>query len=134
MLQSAGVAMHHHMANMRVARALKHAVPPAADQWFQPGDEVLIRREKVMNDRIGEYLDPSRVLGMDARKKMVYVQDVEIGNAPPFTTTQVKRYFPLEDIAHYFIYEISRGLRYFGSGEDEDSDVHLTEIIGSSDQ
>ncbi len=65
-----------------------------------PGDEVLIWREKVPNNHIGEWLGPFRVLSMEARKKLVYVQDAELGNARPFSTAQVKRYFPPEDIAH----------------------------------
>ncbi len=53
-LQSARAEMQRHMANARVTRALKHAVPSAADQSFQPHDMVLVWRDNTVTNRIGE--------------------------------------------------------------------------------
>eukprot|EP00171_Calliarthron_tuberculosum_P005792 IDg5792t1 len=41
MLHTARIEMQKHMAKSRIARALKHSVPPAADNHYQPGDQVL---------------------------------------------------------------------------------------------
>ncbi len=52
----ARMEMQKHMAKMRVARALKHAVPGASDRLYQPGDQVLVWRERQVNNRIGEWI------------------------------------------------------------------------------
>lgn len=41
MLSTAGREVTEHMAKLSVERALHHAVPPAADRPFSPGDAVL---------------------------------------------------------------------------------------------
>ncbi len=71
------------MALMKVKRAFKHAVPPAADRELEPDDEVLIRREKKGNRRIGEWLGPHVVVGTVPERKLVYVRDSVIGPARP---------------------------------------------------
>ncbi len=111
MLQSGRAEMQRHMAKARVARALKHSVPSAADQSFQPGDMALVWHEKIVNNRIGEWLGPFRALGVDESKKIVYIQDVKIGTARPFSVTQVKVYLPPSDLADSFSYDLTRGFR-----------------------
>lgn len=69
--------MQKQMAPSRVSSALKHSVPAAADQAYEPGDEVLVWRENVVNSLIGEWVGPYPVLGMDAIGKIVYVQDAQ---------------------------------------------------------
>lgn len=51
MLEMAG-----HMYNARISRELNHAVPVASDFTFTPGNQVLVLREKVVNNRIGEWI------------------------------------------------------------------------------
>lgn len=46
--------MERIMAQMRVSRALKHAVPPATLEDFKAGQNVLVWREKLIANRIGE--------------------------------------------------------------------------------
>ncbi len=46
--------MAGHIARMKVNRALKDAVLPAADRDFEPGDQVLVWREKHVNHQNGE--------------------------------------------------------------------------------
>eukprot|EP00171_Calliarthron_tuberculosum_P003694 IDg3694t1 len=105
MLQSARAEMQRHMSKMRINRALKHAVPAAADLYYQPGDQ----------------------------KKIVYVQDVKVGNARPFNVAQVKRYLPPSETAHTFFQDIHRGLQYFASEKVKCDDLYLTEILDPSD-
>lgn len=48
--------MEHHMEKLRTEPALRHAVPQAADVTYERNDEVLIWREKKVNNRIGEWI------------------------------------------------------------------------------
>ena len=78
------------MSEMHIKRALKHRPPAAADRAYKPGDSVLIWREKIFNNRIGEWLGPFTVLSVDDEKKLVYVKEAKIGAARPFNVVQVK--------------------------------------------
>ena len=53
--------MEQHMAKLRIDRALPHAVPPAANVTYERNDEVLVWREKQVNNRIGEWVGPYSV-------------------------------------------------------------------------
>ena len=46
------------LATAKVCRELRHNVPKAADHVLQPGQKVLVRREKVINNRTGEWQGP----------------------------------------------------------------------------
>lgn len=100
------------MAKMRTARALKNAVPAAADMVFDLGDQVLVWREKFINHCIGELLGLFTVISINPDKKLVYVQDTKVGSARPFNITQVKRYHKPLDIARSLFSDIQRGLAY----------------------
>ena len=63
--QSARKEMGKIMAEMRVRRALHHRTPSAADRFYQPGDQVIVWRDKIVNHRIGEWLGPFTVLATD---------------------------------------------------------------------
>lgn len=43
--------MESHMDKMRITRALLHNVPSATDATFEPGDQVLVWREKVHSNK-----------------------------------------------------------------------------------
>lgn len=47
--------MEQLMAALCVQRALRHNVPPAADNSFEVGDQVFVFREKQVNNRTGEW-------------------------------------------------------------------------------
>ena len=66
--------MASQMAKARVSRALKNTTPTAADDVFTPGDQVLVWRENVVNNRIGEWLGPFVVDNFEADKKLVYIR------------------------------------------------------------
>lgn len=134
--QSARKEMGKIMAEMRVRRGLHHRIPSAADRFYQPGDNVLVWRENIVNHRIGEWLGPFTVLATDESKKLVYVQDAKIGAARPFNAVQVKRYLTPEttsvNLAHSFMMDLGGALSKFGTGNVDTkttSDVLMTEII-----
>lgn len=133
LVHAARTEMQKLMAQMRIARGLRHTVPPAANNNYDPGDQVLVWREKIVNSRIGEWLGPYTVLGMNAEKKLVYIQDAKVGAARPFSVTQVKRYILPVDVAHSFFQDIGRGLQYFTSPADDDNSVFLTEVLDPTD-
>jgi hypothetical protein len=53
------------MSKLRVQRALRHATPGAASEAIQPGGKVLVRRERLIENRIGEWIGPFTVLAID---------------------------------------------------------------------
>lgn len=130
---SARVEMQAIMSKMRVARGLRHSIPPAANHSYDPGNFVLTWRENAVNNRIGEWLGPFTVLGMDSDKKLVYVRDAKIGAARPFNVAQVKRYIMPQDIAQSLFTACHHGLSYFASPHEDDNSTHLTEIIAPRD-
>ena len=80
--------MAQEIAKSKLQRALKHNAPDAADRVFEPGQLVLVWREKIVNNRIGEWLGPYQVISMDHHTKIVLV-DCD-GESKRFSATQVK--------------------------------------------
>eukprot|EP00737_Agarophyton_chilense_P000247 gb/GEZJ01000282.1/.p1 GENE.gb/GEZJ01000282.1/~~gb/GEZJ01000282.1/.p1 ORF type:complete len:768 (+),score=79.54 gb/GEZJ01000282.1/:1785-4088(+) len=119
------------MERMRVRRALKHAVPQAADRSYQPGDDVLVWRERLTDNRIGEWVGPFKVLSFAPEKKIVYIQDVKIGNAKPFNVAQVKPYLAPEMVAHSFMQKMHN--TFVSYGNPSDCNVYMTEILNEKD-
>ena len=121
------------MAKMRISRALRRSVPPAAHRAYDPGDEVLVWREKVVNHCIGEWLGLFSVLAMDATKKHVYIQDLTIGAAHLFNVAQVERYISPSVVAHSLFSDVCRAFTHLTSLDEDEYSVHLTEIIDRRD-
>lgn len=61
------------MAGSRVAWALKNNTPPAADSIYYPLDNVLVWREKQVENRIGEWLSPFVVISVDDDAKIILI-------------------------------------------------------------
>lgn len=51
----------------------------AADRYYQPGDKVLVWRENVLINRIGELMGQFTVLVIDSTKKLAYFKRRKIG-------------------------------------------------------
>ena len=132
MASTARREMEKCMAELRLKRALHHAVPPAADRVYQAGDKALVWREKLLANRIGEWIGPFVVVAADDERKIVYIRDTEIGPARPFNAAQVKPYFAPENISHSFIAELQKGFVQFMTPRDED-ETFLIEIRDPSD-
>lgn len=56
------------MFAMKLKRSLHYTVSPSADRSYQPGDLVLIWKEKVGSNRLGEWIGPFAVFGIDFRE------------------------------------------------------------------
>lgn len=63
--------MEQHMAKLRFQRSLPHNVPPSANSAYQPCGKVLIWREKLISNRIGEWVGPFEVNGVDNTSMLV---------------------------------------------------------------
>ncbi len=66
--------MDKSLAQSRIRRAPQHQTPPATDLIYNPGDKVLVWREKVVENRIGELVGPYILVSVDAQAKIVLVQ------------------------------------------------------------
>lgn len=84
--------MEQQMAALRVQRALRHNVPPAADNSYGVGDRVLVFREKQVKNRIGEWLEQFSVMDIDMDRKLIHVQIKENENPKAFNLAQVRKY------------------------------------------
>lgn len=121
------------MSTLKLKRALYHSVPPASNRTYQPGDQVLVWKEQVVNNRIGEWLGPFRVINMDPSKKLVLIQMREGETPKPYNVVQVKPYFPASSLSQLFLSDILDGLDKFKSPDDNDS-ILMTEILGLEDK
>lgn len=128
--------MEKKMATLRVQRALRHKVPPAADVVHEIGDQVLVYREKQVNNRIGEWLGPFQVKGVDQERKLVYVQDTEEGEPNAFGFAQVKKYLRPQAASEAFFIDLDNALVHFKSifeDDDEEDEIFLTEVLKQGD-
>lgn len=127
--------MERYMARVRTDRALRHAVPPAADQTYEKDDKVLVWRENIVSGRIGEWVGPFDVDGWDPQKKLVYIKDVKTGPSRPFNIAQVRKYLSAEMTAHTHVLEIAASLRRMSheATSNHTSDVMLTEVLDRDD-
>eukprot|EP00171_Calliarthron_tuberculosum_P007692 IDg7692t1 len=103
MAKSARKEMSRHMGSLRVSRAMRHAIPAAADNSYDRGDQVLIWCEKPVNNRIGEWIGLYTVLQLDPNRILVYIQDSSVGNPRPFNVTQVRKYHPPDELARIYV-------------------------------
>ena len=88
--QKARKPMSKHMAAAKIKTALNKSTLAAADRAYQPGDEVLVLREKQIENRKGKYIDPYMIIALDPTRKNVLVQLDEKGNLERYSTAQVK--------------------------------------------
>ena len=126
--EAARKEMERHMASVRLTRALKHKAPSTADIPFEVGDKVLVLREKIVNNRIAEWVGSFTVESFDPRRKVVHVRDVTVRQAKPFGFAQVKRYLSPAETSQSFFTELHEILSAFKSANEQD-DIHLTEIL-----
>lgn len=83
--------MAAHMSKLRLQRALRNHVPPAAHISYQPGDRVLVWREKLLANRIGEWVGPYTISNVDESHKVAHIDNRHTeGNSKPFHYSQFK--------------------------------------------
>lgn len=121
--------MKNYMAKLQAGRALRHAIQVAADVAYERNYEVLIWREKQINNRIGRWKGPYIVEDWDPGKKLAYVRDSSVGPCRPFNLAQVKKYLCPDVSAQTFAFEVFKGVRNMSHA----SDTRMTEVIASVD-
>ncbi len=65
--QEARRHMAKHMSSFKLKQALRHNVDPAADRIIQPSDKELIWKERIIENRIGEWVGPYIVYNFDQK-------------------------------------------------------------------
>lgn len=104
--------IEQHMAKVKIDDLLHHAVQPSFDFTYKRNDEVLIRREKLVNNRIDEwartYLDDN----LDAEKELIFVRNSPVGLSRPFSLARIKRYLCRKVFSHTFVCVLFNGLCY----------------------
>ena len=98
---------------MGVKRALKYQTLSSTEKFHQPGDKVLVWRQKFLNKRMVEWLILFKVLSSGEEKRLLYARDAEIGAARPFNVSHVELYFSTEMISHCSITELAKKLQKF---------------------
>ena len=121
--QQARSHMANHLARAMVRRALHHNPLPATDQMYRPGDEVLVWREKRVENRIGEWLKPYTVVAVDSSQKMIAVQK-EIGMAlERYNVAQMKTFIQPKEVATSFLKTLHRSFSAYSSEPSSLSDL-----------
>lgn len=65
--------MDTQMTSLRVNQTFRHNIPPASDNIHKIGVQVLVFRKRRINTRIGAWLGPFTIRGVDMDRKLVYV-------------------------------------------------------------
>jgi len=130
--QSARREMEQQMAQLRIKRGLRHKIPAAADLTYEPGQQVLVWREKIIANRIGDWMGPFKVVSYDHEQKLVYVKEDDRGSTKPFGVAQVKPYLSPTEGADTLFAQLNDAVRQYRSQSDDDN-VMLTEVISGSD-
>ena len=121
-LISACEEMRSIMARSKVNRAIRRAVPAAADKVYLPGDEVLVFRENP-----GGFDGPFTISNVEG--KTVYVRTAS-GITKPFSCAQIKHFRRSEDMR----LETTGSLKNVSNSIDGDGyTVNITEIIEAKD-
>ena len=82
--------MDKQLAHTRIHRALKQNTPSTNAHVYQSGDEVLVEREKLIENRIGEWTGPYIVKSYEGNSRIVLVQKSDDSPYERYNITQVK--------------------------------------------
>ena len=93
---------------------------------------MLVWREKVVENRIGEWVGPYTVKSFDENSRIVLVQKTEEALHERYNVTQVKHLIEPEIVSTQIVDDVRRTLAVFGN-KDRTFDTHLTEIVGKHD-
>ena len=78
--------MSSHLASAKINTALKHKTPTAADHVYQPGDLLLIWREKQIENCKGKFIGPYTVIASDPIHKNILVRKSNNGPLECYNT------------------------------------------------
>eukprot|EP00171_Calliarthron_tuberculosum_P008774 IDg8774t1 len=89
------------------------------------------RREKQVNNRIGEWKGPHELQSVDYDRKIATVRDSNNNNLVPFNLAQVKHYLTSNQTADSFLCSLLSSLEDFKKSEVES--IYLTEVLEKGD-
>ena len=124
--------MSQHLVETKVWRALKHNIPPATDRSYHPEDKVLVWREKVIENRIGEWTGPYTVVSHDATTKIVLVQKDAKAQPERYNVAQVEPFLSPQDFSTQFMATVHTALNKYSSNPTIQP-IHMIEVIEPSD-
>lgn len=87
--------------------------------------------EKIVDDGIGEYLGPFKVMAVDNNKKLIFIQDSRTGAASLFKVAQMKRYNHPKSLAKSVFTVIRQGIHSFSTPKEVS--IYLTKVIHTLD-
>ena len=117
--QESQLEMSKQMSKASLDGALRFAVPLYTNEPLKPADKVLVWRENVVNNRIGQWLSPHLVHNYTPDQKLFYVRWDNNLTAKPFRLADVKRYQEPEVTTFSFVPEVNKRLEYFREEEFE---------------
>ena len=88
-------------------------------------------RERIVNNRIGEWVGPHTVASADYSSKIVHAKESEQGLPRPYNFAQVKPYVSATEASRAFLLDVQRSLKGFATEESEDA--FLTEVLNPND-
>lgn len=127
-----------HLGKQCINRALKHNVRSYADTVLKSGVQILVWRDKIVNNRIFELLGTCTVKNFDVEKKLVYVRDDKKNSVKHHNFTQCKLYLPPDKIARPFMVNLQAHLGQLSEEHDvsplsQSEETLLAKIIKKSD-
>ena len=130
--QAARRYMAHHLAQVRVKPALHFQTPQETDQTYQTGDKVHVWREKLVENRIGEWSGPYTLYSYDAAARIMLVQKDPESPYERYNITQIITFVGPVAMANNFVESIASGFNYFSTPSEAVS-THDTEVIDKND-
>ncbi len=109
--------MAKHLARARITRALKQSIRSATDNTFEPGDKRLVWREKLVENRIGEWVGPYIVRSNDAKGGIVLVQKDENSAHERYNLAQVRPFLEPGAAEISFLDNLHSSFSHFYSGD-----------------
>lgn len=88
-LAERGLAVQE-VAQLRVKGAFSFQNRPTTDRIYQPGDKVLIRREPLVENLIGEWVDPYTVISFEETSRIILMQQDPDSETERYHITPVK--------------------------------------------
>ena len=90
-------------AKERLKRAIKHQSPKMKSYTHSSGDKELVRRERTVNNRMGEFVGPITVLHHDERSKIVAMD--QDGITKRHSSSQIRPFLEQHSVLNGFITE-----------------------------
>ncbi len=130
--QDARRHMARHLAQGQIKRSLHHQIPQSADRTYQSGDNLLVWREKLVENRIGELTGPYTVCSYDASAHIVQVQKEPDSPHERYNVEQVRPFLQPIATANHFVVAVAATLNQFTTPS-VSIPIHLTEVINKND-